>query len=81
MIRFSGGWEICYKLISGKTLELIREEDGYMEELKITIMPYDGLKSIPVERVEGILWFYGITPKGLAIDTSLVAGRKLQYNA
>ena len=44
MMRFAGGWEISYTLIPGMPLEFIRGEDGYMEELNITIMPHDGLK-------------------------------------
>lgn len=44
MMKFAGGWEIGYTLIPGMPLEFTKGEDGYLQELHITILPHEGLK-------------------------------------
>lgn len=41
---FSGGWEVEYTLVPGMPLEFVRGEDGYLEDLRITLLPNTGLK-------------------------------------
>jgi hypothetical protein len=43
-ITFTGGWKVLYTLVPGMSFELIKGEGAYLEELKITFMPHEGLK-------------------------------------
>ena len=41
---FIGGWVVEQKLIPGMPLEFTRGENGYLENMTITVLPYEGLK-------------------------------------
>ena len=41
---FSGGWVVTQTLIPGMPLEIVRGEDGHLEQIDITLLPHDGLK-------------------------------------
>ena len=43
---FSGGWVITQNLIPGMPLEIVRGEDGHLEQIDITLLPHDGLKQL-----------------------------------
>jgi len=42
---FTGGWVITQRLIPGMPLEIIRGEDGHLQQIDITLLPHDGLSS------------------------------------
>ncbi|QQD56658.1 hypothetical protein MHB_0010570 [Pseudomonas fluorescens BBc6R8] len=40
---FSGGWVVTQTLIPGMPLVITRGEDGYLEQIDITLLPHEGL--------------------------------------
>lgn len=42
---FAGGWVITQMLHPGVPLEIIKGEDGHLQQVDITLMPYDGMKA------------------------------------
>ncbi|MBW0236351.1 hypothetical protein [Pseudomonas sp. D1HM] len=42
--KFTGGWIVEQKLSPGMPLEFIRGEDKYLENIRIDILSYEGLK-------------------------------------
>lgn len=43
-LEFAGGWVITQKLPPGTDLDLVKGEDGYLQNLTITIEDYEGLR-------------------------------------
>lgn len=43
-MSFAGGWVTTQTIIPGKSLEFIRGENSYLDGIKITINPYNGLE-------------------------------------
>lgn len=43
---FAGGWVITQRLVPGMPLEIVRGEDGHLRELKITLLPHDGIREV-----------------------------------
>ncbi|MFZ5621158.1 MAG: hypothetical protein ACOY5W_09075 [Pseudomonadota bacterium] len=43
-MKFAGGWTVEYTLVPGMSIQFIRGEDGYLNELGITVLDDDGLK-------------------------------------
>ncbi len=42
---FKGGWVVNQDILPGKSLELTKGEDGYLETINITLKNFDGLQS------------------------------------
>lgn len=45
-MTFKGGWVIRQEIIPGKSFEFTKGEEGYLENIVITINEYDGLKEL-----------------------------------
>ncbi|WJN52132.1 hypothetical protein [Pseudomonas asiatica] len=40
---FNGGWVVTQILHPGVPLEIVRGEDGHLQQIDITLLPYEGL--------------------------------------
>lgn len=45
-LTFKGGWKTHQIILPGHSFRLVKGEDGFLEEVKITINEYDGIQSV-----------------------------------
>lgn len=45
-LAFKGGWRTYQTILPGQSFRLVKGEEGFLEEVKITFNKYDGIQSV-----------------------------------